>query len=489
MRRVSIASEAVLRREFEQEGYTLRMERYSVMMGAGKKLCAVFAAAIVILFCSCQTARADAADLFDAGDVHRIDIMLSDRDWSDLLSHPVDKTKYKADLLIDGEPVNNVSFATKGTSSLLIAASDPENDRYSLKVNFGYFTEGQTWHTLRELHLLSMFADATYMKDYLCYSMFRKMEVPAPRASYVWLTVNGEDHGLYLAVENMDEHFLAEGSLEGGSLYKPEEDSNPGADPTAGPAKPFGADLVYSDDSADSYGNIFNNTVTEEDPDAQARVIRSLKSLQDRQNLKDCLDTEEIIRYFAVHNFVGNYDSYTGPKSHNFYLYERDEKLALFPWDYNLAFGAFPSDGQFGHVSDSTWVVNQGIDTPLVCVTEDARPMWRWIVSDAAYLEEYHRTVNRLIKDYFESGAFEKEIDELHEMLFPYVEKDPTAFYSPEEFEAAYRTLRELCLLRAASVRLQLDGLLSADTDLQTEETRVDASQLSVKAMGVIEEK
>ena len=58
----------------------MRMERSSVMMGAGKKLCAVFAAAIVILFCGSQTARADAADLFDAGDVHRIDIMLSDED-------------------------------------------------------------------------------------------------------------------------------------------------------------------------------------------------------------------------------------------------------------------------------------------------------------------------------------------------------------------------------------------------------------------------
>ena len=326
------------------------------------------------------------------------------------------------------------------------------------------------------------------MKDYLCYSMFRQMGVPAPRASYVWLTVNGQDHGLYLAVENMDEHFLDAGSMEGGNLYKPEEDSSPEADEGADSAKPFGADLVYADDGAAGYTEIFDNTVTEADPDAQERVIRCLKSLQDLQNLDEFLDTEEIIRYFAVHNFVGNYDSYTGPKPHNFYLIERDGKLALFPWDYNLAFGAFPSDGQFGHVSDSTWVVNQGIDTPLVCVTEDARPMWRWIVSDDAYREEYHQTLDRLTADYFESGAFEKEIDTLYEMIRPYEEKDPTAFYSPEEFETAYRTLREICMLRAASIRLQLDGELSTDTDLQSEAARVDASRLSVKAMGVIEE-
>ena len=44
-----------------------------------------------------------------------------------------------------------------------------------------------------------------------------------------------------------------------------------------------------------------------------------------------------------------NDDSYTGPKCHNFDLYERDGKLSVFPWDYNLAFGAFLLDGHFGH--------------------------------------------------------------------------------------------------------------------------------------------
>ena len=122
----------------------MSMERYPVINEAAKKLCAVLAASMVLLFCGSGTARADAADLFDTDYVHRIEITLSDEDWGDLLSHPIDKTKYKADLLIDGEVINEVSFATKGTSSLLIAAGNPENARYSFKINFGYFSEGQT---------------------------------------------------------------------------------------------------------------------------------------------------------------------------------------------------------------------------------------------------------------------------------------------------------------------------------------------------------
>ena len=69
-----------------------------------------------------------------------------------------------------------------------------------------------------------------------------------------------------------------------------------------------------------------------------------------------------------------------------------------------------------------------------------------------------------------------------------YVEKDPTAYYSPEEFETAYSTLRKVVLLRVESVRRQLNGTLSSYTDLQSESDRVEASQLSIKDMGVVEE-
>ena len=39
-------------------------------------------------------------------------------------------------------------------------------------------------------------------------------------ASYVWLTVNGEDQGLYTAVEDMGDSFLESGADGEGTLYK-----------------------------------------------------------------------------------------------------------------------------------------------------------------------------------------------------------------------------------------------------------------------------
>ena len=68
---------------------------------------------------------------------------------------------------------------------------------------------------------------------------------------------------------------------------------------------------------------------------------------------------DEVIRYFVVHNFVCNSDSYTGVMVHNYYLYEEDGQLSMIPWDYNLAFGGFESS------QGATSLVNSPIDTPV----------------------------------------------------------------------------------------------------------------------------
>ena len=193
-------------------------------------------------------------------------------------------------------------------------------------------------------------------------------------------------------------------------------------------------------------------------------------------------------------NFVLNYDSYTGNMLHNYYLYEKDGKLSMLPWDYNLAFGGFGGgggrpDGNQGEdnkdsSSGATSLINTGIDTPLSGSNNSERPMWSWIASNEEYLEKYHEVYDELLKNYFENGDFEKEIERVYNMIRPYVEKDPSAFYTVDEFDKAYETLKSFCLLRAESIRKQLDGSLSASTDKQNSADKVDASNINTADMG-----
>ena len=82
----------------------------------------------------------------------------------------------------------------------------------------------------------------------------------------------------------------------------------------------------------------------------------------------------------------------------------------------------------------------------------------------------------QFITDVFDSGWFEAEIDRVQAMIDPYVQQDPTAFCTYEEFLAGAETLREFCIRRARSVTNQLNG----------DAARVDASDLNLSLMGTM---
>ena len=152
-----------------------------------------------------------AESLFDTGFVHEINVEIAEDDWKDLLANPLEKTKYKANVTIDGNRVENVSFATKGNTSLSQVAST-DSDRYSFKINFGKYEDGQTYQGLDKLNLNNIMSDATYMKDYLSYMIMREAGVSASLTSYAALSVNGELHGLYIAIEDVSDSFLERNS-------------------------------------------------------------------------------------------------------------------------------------------------------------------------------------------------------------------------------------------------------------------------------------
>ena len=98
-----------------------------------KKLCALLLAALfaVSVLTACQSKQSSGSDeekkseaasyesgLFDTSYVHKINVEISEDDWKDLRENPLKKTKYSVDVTIDGDTVENVSFATKGNTSL-----------------------------------------------------------------------------------------------------------------------------------------------------------------------------------------------------------------------------------------------------------------------------------------------------------------------------------------------------------------------------------
>ena len=461
--------------------------------------------------------------LFDTSTVHTINIIMDD--WDEFTANCKSEEYYTCTLEIDDEIYKNVAIRGKGNTSLTQVESYG-NDRYSFKVEFDHYDSTKSYHGLDKLALNNIIQDNTYMKDYLTYQMMGEMGVASPLCSYVYITVNGEDWGLYLAVEGVEDSFLQRNyGSDYGELYKPdsmnmgggrgngekfdmdefwdgtepEEEDISDADikkvempereekPDGkmfgdhGGGMRMGSDdvlLKYIDDNPESYSNIFENAKTDISDSDKVRLIEALKKLSSGEDLTNTVDIETVIRYFVVHNFVLNFDSYTGGMIHNYYLYEEDGQMQMIPWDYNLAFGGFQSS------EDATSLVNYPIDDPVYGGDTQERPMIAWIFENAEYTELYHRYFEEFITEYFESGYFEEMFDQVSTMIAPYVEKDPTKFCTYEEFETAVSTLREFCLLRAESIRGQLDGIIGATSKTRNSDTFIDAGDLQITDMG-----
>lgn len=158
--------------------------------------------------------------LFDTDTVHTIDIVMPD--WESFLATCEDEEYSPCSVLIDGEAVKNIGIRGKGNTSLSSVRS-MNSQRYSFKLEFDHYETGKTYHGLDKLCLNNLIQDNTMMKDYLVYQMMGEFGVHAPLCSFAYIKVNGEDWGLYLAVEGVEDSFLTRNyGSETGELYKPD---------------------------------------------------------------------------------------------------------------------------------------------------------------------------------------------------------------------------------------------------------------------------
>ena len=129
----------------------------------------------------------------------------------------------------------------------------------------------------------------------------------------------------------------------------------------------------------------------------------------------------------------------------------------MLPWDYNLAFG------RFSMTEDATFITNYGIDSPLYKAKESKRPMWNVIITNKEYIDKYHKIMDELLTNYFESGEYDKKINEMYALIKPYIKQDPSVFYSAKQVEQGVDTLKRFSEIRTQSVRKQLNGNLSTN--------------------------
>ncbi|CAH0146452.1 CotH kinase family protein [Peribacillus sp. Bi134] len=438
--------------------------------------------------------------VFDQSKVTTVDITLADEDLDSILDNPTEKEIVNADVTIDGETVKNVGFRTKGNLSLNSVVQMGDSDRYSWKIDFDYYQEDQDLHGLKKLALNNNYSDPTYMREYLSYELMDKMGIATPGHSYMYVTINGKEWGLYLGVEAIEETFLNTNFTDGtGDLYYPDG---------------TGSDLKWISEDIDDYTGL--NLKTNDNSD-QSSMIKMLDAINNGGNLEEVLDVDEMLRYFAANTALVNLDHYQGDKKHNYYLYEENGVFSILPWDYNMSFGGYSggggrlagdSDQETADQKNGTAAegnadaakqddkeplggapnmngggmmdmssnfmnesnINFSITEPVSGTTLEERPLLNALLSNDEYREKYYDYLNDIATDFFSEENMTAMTTEITKLITSYVKKDPTKFYTMDEYTEATsgeETLIDFAVKRAESILAQLSGdlVVKAETE------------------------
>ena len=488
--------------------------------------------------------------LFDTDQIMDIDILMDEDDWNDMLENALSEEYYSCDVVVNGKTFYSVGIRPKGNTSLSSIASDPDTDRYSFKLEFDHYIEGQTCYGLDKLILNNNYADATNMKEAIVYDMYQYLGVDASLYNYAKICVNGDYWGVYLALEAVEDSFMLRNyGTEDGNLYKPEsmgvgggEDEKDGeggpggeapemgefpgeempqmgGDPQGGEMPQMGNGNMPEDFQPPENGKMPENAdfsdhemgamggsggadlnYTDDDLDSYSiiwdgEVTDSGKKDHKRvvEALKNISEGTNLETYMDVDNIL----KYMAV--HTFVV--NDDSLSgtmahnYYLYEYNGQLNILPWDYNlsFGGMSMGGGMGGQSsgatsVINDVIDTPFSITDFFDALLEKEEYRAKYHEYLNELVEKYVNGGEFQKTYERIRSQIDDLVSDDPTAFYSYEEYDAAAQMLLEVVSLRAESVSGQLDGTIPSTDDGQQEDSSslIDGSDIDLSVMGTM---
>ena len=518
--------------------------------------------AVAVCLCLCAVAfsrqiKAAAGDtsismeyetaLFDTDSVISVNILMDDADWNAMLENSTAEEYYQCDVEINGTTFYRVGIRPKGNTSLTSIASDPTTDRYSFKLEFDHYVDGQSCFGLDKLILNNNYADATNMKEALIYDMYQYLGADASLYNYAKISVNGEYWGVYLALEAVEDSFMLRNyGAQSGKLYKPDSmnigdgkdfgdfnaddmdfgnmtppDTQGNANQANSSAPSQTPDTVDRPQNRDSSGE----TSAEPSTDSGERPSMDFNFAGGRGGFSmsgggadlnytdDELDSYETIWdgevtstkksnhkrvVTALKNISEGNDLETYMDIDNLLRYmavhvfsvNEDSLSGMMAHNYYL----YESGGKLNLIP---WDYNlalggMGGSSDATSVVNDAidnafsgTNFFDTLMEDETYHSQYYTYLQQLVSEYIDGGGFDAFYERVRSQIDELVKTDPTAFYSYDEYLTAADALYQVVKLRGQSIQGQLDGSIPSTEEAQrSSDALVDASTLDISVMG-----
>lgn len=268
------------------------------------------------------------ASLYDLAVVRTLFLDFENDDWEDELEafHGTD-VDVPAKLTVDGVEYPNVGVRFRGMSSFMMT---PKGSKRSLNVSIDMANPEQRLLGSKTLNLLNSHEDPTFLHTAL-YSKIAREHIPAPKANFVKVVINGESWGVYVNAQQFDKLFAKENFGQDGARWKVR--GNPGAR----------AGLEYVGDKVEDYKRTYQIKSGDKVEDWQAlihlcRTLNETPPDQLEAALDPILDVDGALWFLALDNALINSDGYWIRASDYSLFRDAGGKFHLMPHDMNEAF-------------------------------------------------------------------------------------------------------------------------------------------------------
>ncbi len=355
------------------------------------------------------------AIIFDDTKIHEYHLHFYSDNWQDSLEYYKDNGEQYIParfVYVNGNDsiiLDSVGVRYKGNSSYSLSGN---TSKKPFKFKFDEY-RSQNFFGVGKLNFSNAIKDPTQMREKLAYDIIGKY-MPAPRAAFAKIYIDGSMIGLYTQVEQVDKKFLKRKFPSNKyNLYKSSDN---------------GAPLNYTTANQDDYTTFYELQTNEKQNDWSALVtfldkLNNTDSSEFISVVGTMLDIDNCLRYLAFNMVLSNFDSYTG-SGRNYYLYDDSAsgKFKLIPWDLNFAFGIY-SNG---------W----NVTTVDAAVTSnfDQRPLMKTLLTNDSLKLVYFSYIKQMIDGPASLSAVSEKIDIYKALIDPVVAVDSNSLTTYAQF-------------------------------------------------------
>ncbi len=268
---------------------------------------------------------------YDLGTLRTFFLEFEDADWEKELADFKDTdVEVPAKLIVDGKTYSDVGVHFHGNSSFMMVG---EGQKRSLVVSLDFVHPEQQLGGYHKFSLLNSHEDPSFLRTVLSLQIARDY-MPAPKANFVRVAINGESWGVYVNQQHFNKDFVKESfGTTKGARWKVR--GSPGG---RGGFNYLGEDIA-------PYKQIYE-IKSKDDPKAWADLIKLCKVLKEtpadqlEQALAPLLDIDSTLKFLAWDNALVNGDGFW-TRASDYELYQDEQgHFHFIPYDANETFSS-----------------------------------------------------------------------------------------------------------------------------------------------------